>query len=98
MKESLSQSAYLTWARFWREEPWGPWRDNVHAAIIAREILKGRLKRGARVPPLDSFMLVDPDTRRRENRAGVLAMLRVVGRSRAEVRQKTKGRKRKARR
>lgn len=99
MKGALTQSAYLKWAAYWREEPWGPWRDNIHAAIIAREVLRGRLKKGVSAPKLDTWILVDPRTRARENRAGFVAMLRVVGRSRADVKKATKGkRKKRARR
>lgn len=45
--------------RFWMHEPWGAYRDNVHAAIIAAEIRRPNLKKGARVK-LDDFMLRHP--------------------------------------
>lgn len=45
--------------RFWAHEPWGPWRDNMHAAIIAAEIRRPNLKKGSRVSLAD-FMLRHP--------------------------------------
>jgi hypothetical protein len=30
--------------RYWNEEPWGPWRDNLHTAILAREVRRGNFK------------------------------------------------------
>jgi hypothetical protein len=46
--------------RYWAEEPWGPWRDNLHAAIIAREIHRAHFKGEIR---LDDFMVLDPAKR-----------------------------------
>lgn len=42
--------------RFYQQEPWGPWRDNMHAAIIAAEVRRPNLRKGATVK-LDDFML-----------------------------------------
>jgi phosphoenolpyruvate synthase/pyruvate phosphate dikinase len=30
--------------RYWGEEPWGAYRDNIHAAIVAREVRRGSVK------------------------------------------------------
>lgn len=46
--------------QFWTQEPWGPWRDNLHAAIIAAEVRRPNLKKGAKVK-LEDFMLRHPD-------------------------------------
>lgn len=40
--------------RYWEEEPWGPWRDNLHAAIISRAVLQAG---GFKVLKMDGFML-----------------------------------------
>ena len=32
---------------YWNEEPWGPYRDNLHAALIICELLRPKLKEGA---------------------------------------------------
>lgn len=63
--------------RYWTEEPFGAWRDNAHAAIIAREVRKLGLKRGRRVP-LDDFMLVHPEKRGQNNVRAFIAALKVM--------------------
>lgn len=77
MKRSMTQRAYLNWQKFWEEEPWGPYRDNLHAAIIAREVRRRYLKKGAK-SKLDDFMVVNPDRRRREASANLIDFLKVV--------------------
>lgn len=64
--------------RYWLEEPWGPWRDNVHTAIIARETLKAN---GFKAPKLDVFMLKSRSQREAEQQAageGVISMLKAI--------------------
>lgn len=64
--------------RYYLEEPWGPWRDNLHAAIIARETLKAN---GFKAPKLDVFMVKGPARRHAEERAarkGVVDMLKAI--------------------
>lgn len=79
MRLTVTQSEYLGWLAYWRVEPWGPWRDNVHAAIIAREIQRPQLKRGqAHKIPLDRFMLIDPDERQRRANQQLFTMLQAL--------------------
>lgn len=59
MRASLTQRAYLKWQRFWLEEPWGPWRDNLHAAMICRELRRPQVTSGATIR-LDDFMIRQP--------------------------------------
>lgn len=47
----------LLW-KYWKKEPWGPYRDNLHSAIIAREVRRGNFK-GPHV--LDQFMVMDQE-------------------------------------
>lgn len=46
--------------KYWLHEPWGAWRDNLHTAMLAVEIIRPNLKKGAQVG-LDAFMLRHPD-------------------------------------
>lgn len=48
-------------ARFWDHEPWGPWRDNMHAALICRELRRPYLKDPMKPTPLGEFMLREPE-------------------------------------
>lgn len=54
-------------ARYWAEEPWGPWRDNLHTAIIAREVLRASGRFNA--PKLDAFMVQAPAKIAQQGRA-----------------------------
>lgn len=89
-KASLSQSAYRRWQLYWLAEPWGAFRDNLHAAIVAAQVRALRMKKGTRIS-LEQFMVVDPRSRARENRAGFVALLRLMGRPRDEVKRARKG-------
>lgn len=62
--------------RYWQEEPWGAWRDNVHAAIIARQLV--RLQNPRAQVSLDDFMLIDPEKRRAANVDGLVAFFRAA--------------------
>jgi hypothetical protein len=77
MKAALTQREYLGWQKYWAAEPWGPYRDNVHAAIIAREVRRPQLRKGAKLE-LDDFMVVNPRERQREATANFLNMLRLI--------------------
>ncbi|MEO8224132.1 MAG: hypothetical protein ABI661_04960 [Gammaproteobacteria bacterium] len=59
MLEDLTPAAYEKWWRYWLEEPWGPWRDNLHTAILAREIQRPQLKKGHKVD-MQNFMVQRP--------------------------------------
>lgn len=77
MRASLTQREYLGWRKYWDVEPWGAKRDNLHAAIIAREIRRPQMRAGARVT-LEEFMVRDPRERQREASSNLLYWLRSV--------------------
>ncbi|MBA3562898.1 MAG: hypothetical protein H0W33_02600 [Gammaproteobacteria bacterium] len=80
----LGLTELTRWGRYWAEEPWGPWRDNLHAAIVSRELRRLLMRRGGgrggRTVDLDQFMLRLPSARKTERAAGFLGWLRTVGR------------------
>lgn len=51
--------------RFYEEEPWGAWRDNMHAAIIAREVRRIRWPRQR--ASLSTWLLEHPARRAAAN-------------------------------
>lgn len=65
--------------RYWAEEPWGAYRDNVHAAIIAREIRRGTVK-GAHA--IKDFLLQTAEKRAedemQQGRSGLFGMFRAM--------------------
>jgi len=74
----LPASEFELLERYWLEEPWGPWRDNLHAAIIARETVKAG---GYKAPKLDVYMLKSRGAREAEQQAagkGFVNMLKAV--------------------
>lgn len=48
------------------QEPWGPWRDNMHAALIAREVRRPYMKDQAKNPIAD-FILRSHQERQEES-------------------------------
>lgn len=44
------------WRRYWDEEPWGPRRDNMHAAMLARQMLVAAGVKDTDLPKLSNFM------------------------------------------
>jgi len=77
MYASLTQREYLNWQKYWGAEPWGSWRDNLHFAIIGRELRRPQVKPGTKID-LNDFMIRDPDERRREGMANLITFLRSV--------------------
>jgi hypothetical protein len=67
---------YELMSRYWNEEPWGSWRDNIHAALIAAEVRRPNVKQGVKVQ-LDDFMLRHPEDRE----ADLLAKRRTANRN-----------------
>ena len=46
-------------ARLYREDPWGPYRDNIHAGLIASTIANAFRGKGSKTASYQDFMLVD---------------------------------------
>lgn len=69
-------------ARYWNEEPWGPVRDNMHAALIAREVRRPWLKDPSK-NSLDDFMIMQREARieqqREEQTRSIFQALRGMG-------------------
>jgi len=81
MRSTLTQREFERWRKYWEVEPWGPWRDNMHAAIIARNVLLPFVKKGSKIN-LDDFMLMLPEIRKskdqRQASQALVTMLRSI--------------------
>lgn len=77
MKSGLTQREYLSWQRYWIEEPWGPWRDNLHAALLAREVIRPHAKAGVKIE-LEDFMVRQPEDVQRSKRTAAILRLAAV--------------------
>lgn len=54
----LPESELQRWARYWSVEPWGPHRDNIHAAMLCVQVLRPYLPDNSKIG-IDDFMLKD---------------------------------------
>jgi hypothetical protein len=77
MKRSMTLRSYLGWQKYWEEEPWGPWRDNLHTAILAREVRRSRVKPNTKID-MDQFMVRTPTDRKANAEEKMLAGLASV--------------------
>lgn len=78
----MTQRAYLGWQRYWEDEPWGPYRDNLHAALIAKEVRRPQLRKGA-TTKLDDFMISNPLARQADAARGLIEFLKMVSEKKA---------------
>lgn len=74
---SLTQREYLNWLKYWEDEPWGPYRDNLHAAMIAREVQRPQLRKGTK-SKLDDFMVTNPEKRQRAATGNLVDFLKLI--------------------
>ena len=51
-------------ARLFRDEPWGPWRDNLHAGLIASTMANAFRGKDTKPYSYEDFMLMSPDESR----------------------------------
>lgn len=72
------------WMQFYAVEPWGAYRDNLHAGIIASAIVNGRPgRKGKAVKPGD-FVLRSREEKRNEDTRRSLNYLRAIGAKRGD--------------
>lgn len=95
----MTLRSYLSWQKYYDFEPWGPWRDNVHAAIIAREVRRTQSRRGARLT-IEPYMVKSPTTRKKESEQNLFTLLKTTATSvtPAEAERRRRKRKRKGKR
>jgi hypothetical protein len=59
LENSLGSSELVEWQRFWAREPWGAYRDNIHAGLIASTLANAFRGKGGKAITYQDFMLVD---------------------------------------
>lgn len=77
--DRLSVRELGRWARYWNEEPWGPLRDNMHAAAIAMEVARPYLKEGAKLS-MSRFMYTPVEDRKKQAQVSFVAQLEAMAR------------------
>lgn len=66
--------------RYWSEEPWGPWRDNMHAGLVASMLGNIHRKKGARPKGPEAYMLKRADVAKSDSLASTFAALKAQAR------------------
>lgn len=84
---AMPASDYDLLSRYFAIEPWGPWRDNLHAAIIAREVR--RMLTRQRSIDLQQFMVMPPERRDRGSVMQFVAALKAMAGPRKHVSELT---------
>lgn len=76
----MSAREYDDWWRYYREEPFGVNRDNMHAGIIASAVINssGNRRRGSKALTPDDFMLRTREEQRDRDTAESLAFLSAI--------------------
>lgn len=100
MKRAMPRRVYDGWRLYWNEEPWGPWRDNLHTAVVARELARNVPGR-RRAPDLQAFFYRNPFAQAdQSNATAVLGTLarRVTAEEASVLLKAAKARRKKARR
>lgn len=79
--EQIGAAEYDNWQRYWIVEPWGAYRDNLHAGIVASVIANtsANRRRGSTAATPADFMLKTEREQRGSETAKSLAFLRAVG-------------------
>lgn len=52
-------SEFVAWQKYYRQEPWGPWRDNLHSALTIQAIYNAMTGKKVKA---DEFMYRPPMT------------------------------------
>ena len=81
--QAMPATDYDLLCRYFAAEPWGPWRDNLHAAIIAREVRR-TLTHKQRID-LQQFMVTPPEQRDRGSVQQFIAALKAMAGPRKHI-------------
>ena len=64
------------WEAYWMVEPWGPYRDNIHAGLICSILANVNRRKGSPETTYEDFMLVDKEQQQRIETERALAWFR----------------------
>ena len=70
--------------RYWSQEPWGPYRDNVHAAQLCALLANINRKKSTPAFSHEDFMLISAEERAQKRRRGVLDFFRNLARKKPD--------------
>ena len=76
--EQMGSSELFEWYKYWQMEPWGSYRDNIHAGLIASTLANAFMSKGKRVNYQD-FMLVDRREHAKKKTTEFITWMKSVG-------------------
>jgi hypothetical protein len=71
----MTGAEFLEWMEYDNLEPFGAWRDNWHASMIASILANANRKPGTAPIKMSEFMYVDAETTKEKRDAEMLAFL-----------------------
>ena len=74
----MGASELQEWMTYWRMEPWGSYRDNIHAGLIASTIANVYRSKNRRPVSFEEFMLSDRDLYKKKKTKETLAWMKSV--------------------
>ncbi len=78
LDQRMSSEEYSNWVAFYELEPFGPYRDNLHAGIIASILANIHRAKGSQAMKATDYLLVHPDDRRDKDTRKTLNLMRMV--------------------
>lgn len=76
IERDMPSSELTEWMAYYRLEPFGQERDNLHAGMIASILANVYRKKGAKNFTVDDFMVRDREAQREKSTLGFLAGLK----------------------
>lgn len=73
IEERMSARELAEWQEFYALDPFGPIRDNWHAALIGSILVNVNRKKGSPAAKVKDFMWEDSETKRQAKDAATLA-------------------------
>lgn len=74
--EQFGASELLEWEAYWRAEPWGAYRDNIHAGLICAVLGNIHRRKGSPEITYEDFMLKEREDYKRAETERALAWFR----------------------
>ena len=71
--EEMPASEVEGWRAFYQIQPFGPWRDNYHSAMVAHILASANRNPHRAAPRLSEFMYKDAETAQRERELEAVA-------------------------
>lgn len=78
LEQTLGAGELVEWVEYYRVEPWGQWRDNAHAGMIASVIANVHRTRAGKAYTIKDFMLTDGATQRQTRTRASLDWMKSV--------------------